>query len=159
MFHTTIGVDPGKVTGWCVAVDHKPVAWGQGATEDSVDAVLAELKGLDEPVCLFVEAAYQGRFGAGVQVAYRAGLVVGMLRRSLPEGSIVMTAPATQWRKALGWSGGKEGRKHAKSQAAKVAFDLTQDKEMRMPTREHVAEAICMAVAAFKLSAELQNAE
>ena len=155
MFHTVIAVDPGRVTGWAIAVDQKARAWGQGTVEEAADAILGEVKGMDEPVLLFVEAAYQGRFGAGVQVAYRAGLIVGLLRRALPEGSVVMSAPATQWRKALGWTGGKDGRKNAKQRAALAAFEYTDDKQMKMPTREHVAEAVCMAIAAFKLSADL----
>lgn len=156
MFDVTIGVDPGRVTGWAIASCGKMVAWGQGGPEEAADAIAEEIRGLDEPAVMLVEAAYQGRFGAGVVVAYRAGLIVGILRDKLPEGSLVTMAPATQWRKALGFKGGKEGRKEAKDRARRYAYEHTQDKEMLMATREHVAEAVCMALAAPLLVKEAE---
>lgn len=146
--HVTIGVDPGKVTGWAIASGGKLVCWGQGEPEAAAQAIIDELRGMDEPVRLLIEAAYQGRFGAGVQVAFRSGLILGMLKAHLPQESVVIMAPASQWRKALGWKGGKDGRKAAKDRARAFAYDLTEDKEMKFANREHVAEAICMAMAA-----------
>lgn len=148
----TIGVDPGRITGWCVAVNGKPVAWGQGEAEKAADSILAEILGLDEPVTVVLESAFQGRFGAGVAVAFRAGLILGILRGGLPQWSTVIKCPATQWRRALGWP--KYKRKEAKQAAMRLAFELTGDAETKMATREHVAEAICMAVAAQVLEAE-----
>jgi len=52
----------------------------------------------------------------------------------------------------LGWP--KLKRKEAKQYAMRMAFELTGDAQTKMATREHVAEAICMAVAAQTLEAE-----
>ena len=46
MFHTVIAVDPGRVTGWAIAVDQKARAWGQGSVEEAADAILGEVKGM-----------------------------------------------------------------------------------------------------------------
>lgn len=147
---TTIGIDPGRVTGWAVAVDGHPVAWGQGEAEEAADSILREIKDIGEPVTVLCEAAFQGRFGAGVAVAYRAGLILGILRAGLPAGSTVAMAPATQWRRAMGWSRMK--RQESKKRAMAHAFSLTQDADVKRPTREHVAEAICMATVANQVA-------
>lgn len=153
----TIGIDPGRVTGWAVAVNGKPVAWGQEEAEKAADAVVAEIKGLDEPVTVVLENAFQGRYGAGVAVAFRAGVIAGILRGGLPEWSVVIKVPASQWRRALGWP--KLNRTEAKKKAMRMAYDLTHDDDVRRPSREHVAEAICMAIAAPVLEAEQNSKE
>lgn len=150
MTHVTIGIDPGRVTGWAVAVNGKPVAWGQGTCEDAAESVVREIIGLDEPVTVVLENAFQGRFGAGVAVAFRAGMIAGIMHGKLPDGSITHKVPASQWRKALGWP--KLNRTEAKKTAMRMAFDLTGDASTKKPTREHVAEAICMAIAAPYIS-------
>jgi len=142
----TIGIDPGRVTGWAVAVADKPVEWGQGEAEEAADSILRSIKDVGEPVTVLCEAAFQGRFGAGVAVAYRAGLILGILRGGLPTGSTVSMAPATQWRRAMGWPRMK--RQESKKRAMAHAFSLTGDADVKRPTREHVAEAICMATIA-----------
>ena len=148
----TIGVDPGRVTGWAFAVEGRPMIvdgapiCGYGPPEQAAKDILAELAGNDEPVRIVFEAAFQGRFGAGVSVAYTTGFLVGLISPHLVAGSEVIRLPATQWRSRL-WPGKKFKRDEAKRMAAAYAFDETGDESMKRPSREHVAEAVCIAIA------------
>ncbi len=145
------GVDTPR--GWALLGEHGLVAAGQvsgksrEAARDLTLEVMKKVTELDgELVHAAVELPYGGDHTKSVITnAVGAGIIAGSFRTAY--NCTLWTPMANEWRSKLGFAGRR--RDHAKRIAAKLAEAAAG--EVELPAGADVREAVCIAIAAWKV--------
>lgn len=149
-----IGVDPGSTTGYALMNERGLRSWNQGKMETMVPEIIRLARDYRPIALIAIERAFMGKgIRSSLVVAENESFLRGALWQAGVQSEMEMWRPlAAEWRSAHGF---RRESKLAHQQALGMATART-GVEFR-PKDIHVAEAICIAVAAFEKACDARR--